>query len=174
MESADQARAIVQSAKYPPQGRRGIGPWRASKFYDDFSAYMEVSNEHTLLVMQIESEKGLSNVSGVAQVEGMDVLYVGPADLSASVGLPLGVVDGVLLSACRKVAEAARQSGKTAAIDLSEIDNLQLLLSAGFTMFTYGSDIGFLQSACRDGVESFRRRCGLASSSMQCLRADLL
>jgi 4-hydroxy-2-oxoheptanedioate aldolase len=161
VESAQQARDLVSAAKYPPAGRRGIGPWRASRFYDDFETYMASANEDTALVLQIESVAGLERAAEIAAIDGVDVLYVGPADLSAALGLRLGVLDPELLSACRRIASVATAAGKVAGIDLASLAYVQPLIEAGFTFFTYGSDIGFLQHGSRHAISEFRTAMGV-------------
>lgn len=152
-----EAEAILRAAKYPPQGTRGIGPWRASNFYDDFAGYCARANAETTTILQIETRAGLDNAAAIAALDGVDMLYVGPADLSAALGLKVGVLGPDLLAACRKVAQSARAAGKVAGIDLATLDYLPALRDCGFTFFSHGSDIGFLQTGARDTFAAFRK-----------------
>src|SRR5690606_33827552 len=85
----------------------------------------------------------------IAAVEGVDVLYVGPADLAQSLGVPMGILEGRLLQACETVAGAARMAGRVAAIDIVSPEHAETLFERGFRLFTHGSDIGFLQEGGR-------------------------
>lgn len=157
ISTVPEAQAIVRAAKYPPQGTRGIGPWRASQYYDRFTAYLAEANAATTTILQIETRAGLDNAADIAALDGVDMLYVGPADLSAALGLEIGVLGPDLLAACRKVAQAARKAGKVAGIDLATLDYLPSLRDCGFTFFSHGSDIGFLQAGARDTAAAFRK-----------------
>jgi len=149
VETAAQARAIVEAAHYAPLGRRGIGPLRASSYYDSFDDYLLSASGRTTVIVQIESAAGLANVREIAAVDGVNVLYVGPADLAQSLGVPIGIMEGSLLQACETVADAARMAGRVAAIDIVSPEHATMLFERGFRLFTHGSDIGFLQEGGR-------------------------
>lgn len=87
VETADQARALVSAMRYPPRGNRGIGHvlGRTSR-WGRVGNYLERSDDEVCLLVQIETTKGLDNLDSIAQVEGVDGLFVGPADLAASLG----------------------------------------------------------------------------------------
>jgi 2-keto-3-deoxy-L-rhamnonate aldolase RhmA len=86
VNTAEEARRAVQYAKYPPQGTRGISPlWT---FFMDVSwdDYLPAANDETCVIVQIESPEGVKNLEAIADVDGVDVVFAGPADLSASLG----------------------------------------------------------------------------------------
>ncbi|HEX4114037.1 MAG TPA: HpcH/HpaI aldolase/citrate lyase family protein [Stellaceae bacterium] len=87
VESAEQARALVGAVRYPPHGHRGVGHvlGRASR-WGRVGDYLKRSDEEICLVVQIESRTGMDNLEAIAAVEGVDGLFVGPADLTASLG----------------------------------------------------------------------------------------
>lgn len=87
VESAEQAKALVAAVRYPPRGRRGIGhiAARASR-WGRIGDYLQRSDDEICLIVQIESRAGVDNLEAIAAVEGVDALFVGPADLSASLG----------------------------------------------------------------------------------------
>lgn len=144
VESVEQARAIAATCRYAPLGRRGIGPWRASNFYADFTDYMREANAATTLLVQIESAEGLANAEAIAAVEGVDALFAGPADLASSLGLTVGHMGDELLAALGRIARAAKAKGKIAAVDLTSVEHLPKLRALGFSLFTSGSDLEFL------------------------------
>ena len=149
VETAEQAREIVATARYAPLGRRGIGPWRASGFYEKTDDYLRDANAATTLVVQIESALGLENVDSIAATEGVDVLFAGPADLASSLGLTVGVLSDGLVSALDRIAKAAKAHGKVAAIDLASPDRLPKLRGLGYSLFTSGSDLDFIAQSGR-------------------------
>lgn len=152
IETAEQARDIVAHARYAPMGSRGIGPWRSSGYYDTFTEYLDTANGETTLILQLESELGVSNLEAIAAVEGFDVLFVGPADLASSLRLPLGDFGGEMASVLQRIATAAARAGKVAAIDISTPSQVPTLVEMGYSLFTIGSDMGFIQQSGRNLV----------------------
>ena len=86
VETAQEAVLAVQYAKYPPEGNRGLTPSWTRVAGEDFNHVIKTANEETVVVLQIESRKAFDNLEEMAKVPGVDVLFVGPLDLSASVG----------------------------------------------------------------------------------------
>lgn len=156
VETPEQARAIVGQCKYPPMGVRGIGPWRAAHYYERYDAYLSEANDATIVIVQIENAAGLDNVDEIAAVDGVDILFAGPADLARSLGLPVGVAGPELLAAFGRIAEAAKRHGKIAAIDLGAPEMLGELRSLGFSVFTAGSDMGFIVQSAKTTIAGLR------------------
>ncbi|MBI1917296.1 MAG: hypothetical protein HYS12_21560 [Planctomycetes bacterium] len=124
VENAEQARLIVQSAKYPPAGRRGAA---FAVAHDDYAAgdlveTMRSANEEGLLIAQVETAVGLENAEEIAAVEGIDVLWVGQFDLTNFLGIPGQFSHPRLKGALERVVRVARQHGKTAAILVMSVD----------------------------------------------------
>jgi 2-keto-3-deoxy-L-rhamnonate aldolase RhmA len=155
--SNDAARAVA-AAKYPPLGRRGIGPWRASNYYRDYAGYVAQANDGTILVLQIESKEALSEIEQIAALPDYDVLFLGPDDLAGSMGLEIGKLHPELLAAYRKVAAAARKFGKTMGIDLATVEYLEQYMEVGFRFFTHGADTGYLIDGAQRAVTVARKR----------------
>jgi 4-hydroxy-2-oxoheptanedioate aldolase len=117
VNTADEARLAVQYAKYPPQGTGGVSPlWPIflDVSYDD---YLPAANAETCIVVQIESPAGIANLDAIAAVEGVDVVFAGPLDLSASLGHIGQVghpdVQKFLAEFPRRVASSGKASGIT-------------------------------------------------------------
>jgi 4-hydroxy-2-oxoheptanedioate aldolase len=87
VESAEQARQLVRAMHYPPQGIRGVGSAlaRASR-WNSIPGYLDLANEQMCLLVQIENPEGLANLDAIAAVDGVDGVFIGPADLSAAMG----------------------------------------------------------------------------------------
>jgi 2-dehydro-3-deoxyglucarate aldolase/4-hydroxy-2-oxoheptanedioate aldolase len=155
VESAVQARAIVEACRYPPEGRRGAGFGFAQCDYrgGDVGRKMRLYNERTLVIAQIETERGLAEVEAIAAVDGVDVLWVGHFDLSNFMGIPAQFDDPRFDAAMRQVAEVARRHGKAAgfmATDRAWIDRARAM---GYTMLAVGTDVGLLADATRALVD---------------------
>ncbi|OUL99648.1 aldolase/citrate lyase family protein [Variovorax sp. JS1663] len=85
VDTAEQAQAIVRAMRYPPQGIRGMGGARASG-WGRFPAYAKEANDRVCLLVQAETRQALDNLGAIAAVDGVDGVFIGPADLSASMG----------------------------------------------------------------------------------------
>ena len=115
-KSADEARQFVRMAKFRPLGLRGMGGGRDSQFGKlARKEYLDQANEHTLLGVMIEDEEGVDDVEAIAAVEGIDLLFVGPGDLSHSYGVERDaghpITQKIVLEAFDKVGEACRAHG---------------------------------------------------------------
>jgi 2-keto-3-deoxy-L-rhamnonate aldolase RhmA len=156
IENAAQAKAALDAAKYPPLGRRGIGPWRASNYYESYLDYVATANERTCVVLQIESKAAVDAIDAIAALPGVDVLYVGPADMAGSMGLKPGERHAELTAAIRRVAEAAKKHGKAMGIDVTSLDFFAAYQEMGFTYFTYGIDTSYLMDGARAASQALR------------------
>jgi 2-keto-3-deoxy-L-rhamnonate aldolase RhmA len=156
VESPEEAAAVVSAAKYPPAGRRGMGPWRASNYFQDFQDYVASANEQTAVIVQIESVIAVEKAAQIAAVPGIDVLYVGPADLSGSLGVPVGKLEPPLLEALKRVVAAGRATGRCVGIDAPSNERLETFAGLGFRLFSFGIDAGYLSDGGRAAAEFAR------------------
>jgi len=153
VETPAEAAAIVEAAKYPPMGRRGFGPWRASNYYLDLPAYQAVANQRVAIIPQIESAKAVEHAAEIAAVPGIDALFIGPADLCGSLGVPVGSIEPKFTAALAKVIAAGKQTGRAVGIDAVSPEKFALFAKMGFTLFTYGSDLGYLAEGAKAAAE---------------------
>jgi 2-keto-3-deoxy-L-rhamnonate aldolase RhmA len=144
VNSAAEAAEAIAAAKYPPMGKRGMGAWRASNYYLDNGAYVERANRDVLMVLQIETREAVGDIEAIAAVPGVDVLFIGPADLSRSFGLASGEPKRELRKAYAQVVKAAQHNGIAAGIDVASPDYAPIYREIGFTFVTFGTDYGFM------------------------------
>jgi len=85
VDTAEQAQALVKAVRYPPHGIRGMGGARASR-WGRIPKYAHEANDEVCLLVQVETQEGLNNIEAIASVEGVDGVFIGPSDLSASLG----------------------------------------------------------------------------------------
>jgi 2-keto-3-deoxy-L-rhamnonate aldolase RhmA len=156
VENPEEAAAVVSASKYPPAGRRGMGPWRASNYFLDFQDYIAAANEQTAVIVQIESRAAVEKAAQIAAVPGVDVLYVGPADLSGSVGVPVGKLDPPLLEALQRVVAAGKATGRCVGIDAPSNERLETFAGLGFRLFSFGIDAAYLSDGARVAAEFAR------------------
>lgn len=158
VESAEQAAKIVQSAKYPPVGRRGAA---FGVSHDDYTggeivAKMTSANRETLLIAQIETAAGVENCDAIAALDGIDVLWIGHFDLTNSLGIPGEFTNPRFLDCLQRVLAACRKHGKVPGFMAGDLEHGRGLLDQGFRMIAYGGDLWLYQSALRQGVAALK------------------
>ena len=154
VESAAQARSIVEACRYPPVGRRGAAFGFAQCDYlgGPVEEKIRQSHERTMVIAQIETEHGLENVESIAGVDGIDVLWVGHFDLSNFMGIPGQFDHPRFDAAMRRVVDVSRRHGKAAGFMATDKAWVQRAMEMGYTMVAAGTDTGLLQQAFSDLV----------------------
>ncbi len=114
VSSPEAAHAAVQAMKYPPVGSRGVaGIIRATDYGQTWNSYFQTANEQTLVVVQIETQQAVDAAEKIAAIEGVDVLFVGPLDLSVNLGCPGDFTPAPFVEALQRVVAAAiRRQGR--------------------------------------------------------------
>lgn len=158
VESADEARLLVQSAKYPPTGRRGAAFGIA---HDDYGIgtipeVVRSSNAESLLIVQIETAKGLQNLDEIATVPEIDVLWIGLYDLANSLGLPGQMDHPQIQAAIDRVLAVCRTQNKVPAVLVTSIDEGRAQLARGFRLVAFGGDVWIYQTALKAGLAALR------------------
>jgi 4-hydroxy-2-oxoheptanedioate aldolase len=158
VESVEQAQDAVAAMHYPPQGIRGVAQMnRACDFGKNFNEYVKGAEERLLCIVQIESPTAVKNAAAIASLKGVDILFVGPLDLSFSMGIAGQFEAPQFVDALRSVAKAAKNAGKAAGILLKSPDDAARLLDMGYTFLGCGSDGGMLRAAAQSQLELLRR-----------------
>ena len=157
VDTADQAESLVQAMRYPPEGTRGIGGARASR-WGRYANYSKEANEHVCLLVQVESTDALRNLNAIAAVDGVDGIFIGPNDLSAALG-HVGEsshpeVEAAIANAFRRVIEAGKAVGILAPLE----ENARRYLDMGATFVAVGVDTNVLMKAAGKLVASFKGR----------------
>jgi 4-hydroxy-2-oxoheptanedioate aldolase len=130
-------RGAVESAKYPPAGRRGLAGVRANRYGTiPLGRWVVETNASTAVVVQIETVGALETLSDIAGESGVDVLFVGPNDLSQALGVPGRYDDPRYGRAVEAAGGAARRAGKAAGIMLQTAEQVPALAASGYTVFT--------------------------------------
>ena len=157
--TAEEARQAAAAMRYPPEGIRGVASLnRACGFGYEFDAYLAGANEGLLTVVQVETEGTLARVDEIAAVEGVDVLFIGPMDLSVSMGIPVQYDHPRFRAALATVAGACKRAGKAAGILLGRAEQIEETIAAGFTFIGLGSDGGVLAEGMRRLAAAFREQ----------------
>ena len=159
VNSKTEAEAAVAACKYPPLGKRGMAATiiRASGYGKDWRSYAENSNDEILVICQIESGAAVDAVEEIAAVEGVDMLFIGPFDLSASVGY-LGQPDHPeVLALIERVEAAAKAAGKLLGTIPSEARPSELLYEKGYQMVVADCDVLLLRDAAQSSCAALKK-----------------
>ena len=159
VESAEQARLIVRSAKFHPLGARGAGPGLAQDDYAgqrEIPARMRSANEEGLLIAQIETAVGVEAVDAIAATEGIDVLWIGGFDLSTSLGIPARFDHPDYLRAVDTILNACARHGKAPGYMAASVAEARALIGQGFRWIAYWGDVWIYQEALRQGIAAIR------------------
>lgn len=147
VDSADQAREVVRSVLYPPHGVRGVGAALArASDYNAIGDYLQTANDEVCVLLQVESVAGVASLDALLEVEGVDGVFIGPADLAADMGY-LGhpgapEVQEVVIDALTRI----RAAGRAAGILTSDRALAQGYVELGVEFLAIGSDVGVLRA----------------------------
>ena len=148
VESAAMARAAVEALKFAPEGKRGLGGVRANRYATmPLTDFVRRANDETLVAVQIEREGALAELPALADVPAVDVLFVGPNDLSQALGSPGDTSSARYRAALARIASEAARTGKTAGIMVANRDQIPALRDLGYRFFTTSDRALVLESA---------------------------
>lgn len=149
--SGDDARQVARNARYYPIGLRGFETVGADADYGtaDPHEYMEWVNRETFVIVQIEDREAVEDVDAIAATPGIDLLFVGPADLSQSYGVPLQTQHPEVQAAMDRVDEAARKYGKFWGAPARGAEGARSLIERGARFVNVGTDFGILHEGLR-------------------------
>ncbi|MEM0453581.1 MAG: aldolase/citrate lyase family protein [Sulfolobales archaeon] len=154
VENKDEALQAVKAVKYPPWGIRGVGPRRCVMYgFKSAKEYFKTANEETLVIVQIESENAVNNVEEILSVNGIDGVFVGPNDLSASLGIFQEFNNPKYIAAVDKVLNAAKAAGKIAGIMTSDPQDALDKVKKGFNFISLRHDIAYMIKGYTDAFK---------------------
>ncbi|WP_397571543.1 HpcH/HpaI aldolase/citrate lyase family protein [Schlesneria sp. T3-172] len=158
VESAEEARLLVQSAKYPPIGRRGAAFSIAHDDYknDSIAEVVRSANAEVLIIAQIETAAGLDNLDEIAAVPELDCLWIGLYDLANSLGLPGQMQHPRILDAIDRVLAACERNRKVPAVLVTSVEEGRAQIQRGFRLVAFGGDVWIYQSALTQGLAAVR------------------
>ncbi len=159
VKTAAEAEAAVREAKYPPRGVRGFGYSRANLYGADFEPYIACANEEIALVMQIEHKDAIANLDAILRVEGVDGVFIGPLDLSGSMGITGQLEHPQMVAALEKYRAACRAHKKSAGLHIIHPNetNVRRALDEGYTMLALGLDDAFIEQSARASLKAAGR-----------------
>ena len=158
VNSPETAENVVRSAKYFPKGDRGACLTRSSRygFVPGVAEYFDEANRETLVIVHCENRQGLECLDGIAAVDGVDVVFVGPYDLSQSFGIPGQIYHPVMVDAVASALAAAKRAGKPAGIFVGSVEEAKARIEQGFSYIAYSTDSLVFAEVCRNIVGGIR------------------
>jgi 4-hydroxy-2-oxoheptanedioate aldolase len=144
IENAEDCTRFVGASRYAPMGYRSVGPKRGLLYGGP--DYIQHANATVLTMAQIESKAGLDNMDAIAAVPGLDMLYVGPADLGIALGRPpkQNTDDAVVMAAVDQILATAKKAGLKAGMHCASPEYALTMIARGFDLVTVISDEGLL------------------------------
>lgn len=159
VNTAEEAKQAVMAAKFPPLGERSFGsPFAPLAFKISNPEYLKQANQETLLIVQAESRAALDNIAEILAVPGIDMLLIGPADLSISLGLELDFSkpNPVLEDAIATILQAAKRAGIPAGIYCPDGATAARRIAQGFQLVNVAGDIPAMLGGIRQQIEASR------------------
>ena len=156
INTREETEAFVRACRYPPEGYRSYGPYRATLYGGQ--DYTDHANETVVTMAMIETREALENLEEIIGVEGLDAVFVGPADLGQSLGLGPGMdrSEPAVVEAMERVLDAAREHGLAAGIFTGSPEYASRMAEKGFQFITISSDARLMASAAAGAVAALR------------------
>jgi len=148
INSAEDAKHAVEFAKYPPEGKRGVGLSRAQQYGFGFESYKRWAEKHLVIIAQIEHIDGINNLNDIVKTKGIDGLIIGPYDLSGSLGIPGQYEEPIVKDALTRFREICKKSDISMGFHVIEPDSQQLQekINEGYNFLAFSTDFLFLSS----------------------------
>jgi len=158
INSGEDARRLVSTCRYPPQGIRGYGPRRAGAFGFDAAEYFQTANDAILCIPIIESKEAIEKIEEIVATDGIDMVMIGPVDLSISLGFFMQYDHPRYLSAIERVSQACRKHGKAMGTGCYSLEHARRCAAAGDQLLLIGGDDSFMAAEARRVLEAVRRK----------------
>lgn len=160
IETRGEVEKLIESMKYPPVGKRGCSSDAPHAEYNfgPLPEFLEINNEDTLAIVQIERKVAIERIDDLLSVPGVDVAMIGPEDLSVSLGVPGETTHPKVEKAIEQVIAAANRHNVVSGIHMGSVTQLQDWMAKGMRMIMYSSDLGFLMEAASAGLSQIKEK----------------
>lgn len=162
VQNADEARRAVAYTRYPPAGVRGVAAMHRGSRYGTIPNYVKSAQDEICVIVQIETMTALAQLEAIAAVSGVDSIFIGPADLSASMGFPGDMGNPAVQDKLAAGAQTCKKLGKPCGIVGANPELVEKFLDYGFSWVAVGSDIAMLVTRAQEYLGALRRLVGPA------------
>lgn len=156
VQNADEARRAVAYTRYPPEGVRGVAGTHRGSRYGTVPNYLARAGAELCVIVQIETLSALDKLDEIAAVPGIDSIFIGPSDLSASMGHLGDIADGAVQERLAYAAKACRRAGKPSGIIGPTPEMVTRFIDYGYSWIAIGSDMGFMVGRAQEYLGRFR------------------
>jgi len=153
VNNLEMAQQAVRHAKYPPLGERSVGISRAHGFGMRFAEYVTTANESTAVIIQIEHKEGVDNLDAILGVQGVDAVFIGPYDLSASLGKTGQLSDPEVVDCIHRVRDCCLAKKVPIGIFTMDAGAVKSLAAEGYTLIAVGMDTVMLGESAKKILE---------------------
>jgi 2-keto-3-deoxy-L-rhamnonate aldolase RhmA len=158
VNSEETARSVALMSRYPPLGNRSVGPGRAQGYGLRFAEYFKTANDDVAVVIQVEHKDAVRNLESILAVPGIDVIFVGPYDLSASMGLLGQIGHPDVVAAINTVRAACLRAKMPFGILCGNAEQARQEIEAGTSLLAVGTDILHMANSARATLEALGRQ----------------
>ncbi len=161
--NADDAQKAVVYAKYPPEGKRGVGLFRAQQYGSGFDEYKEWVRDNLIIIAQIEHIEGINNLEEIINVKGIDGTIIGPYDLSGSMGVPGQIESDLMKDTLNKFVEISRRNNFSMGFHIVEpnVVKLKEKVKEGYNFIAFGVDFLFIQTYASKLMKEYKENKNL-------------
>jgi 4-hydroxy-2-oxoheptanedioate aldolase len=153
-----EAESAVEYSKYHPQGKRGLSPFtRAGKYGSAVENHTLRINEKVIVVVNIEGTEGIQNLKEITNVPDVDIIFIGPYDLSQSLGKPGQVEDPEVINFIKDNVKLVKKKGKSCGSFARDLKYLEILVDCGVQYITYMVDSSMILQSYKNFMESFKK-----------------
>jgi 4-hydroxy-2-oxoheptanedioate aldolase len=156
VQSAEEARRAVQATRYPPKGIRGVAGTTRANRYGRVPDYVKRCEDEICVLVQVETRKAHAAIEEIAAVDGVDGIFIGPADLSADFGHPGQWQRPEIWAAIMDAGVRIKKSGKAAGFLSARDDEIRKVLEAGWNFIAVGADVGILARQSEALVKAYK------------------
>jgi 4-hydroxy-2-oxoheptanedioate aldolase len=156
VQSAEEARRAVQATRYPPKGIRGVAGTTRANRYGRVADYVKRCEDEICVLVQVETRKAHAAIEEIAAVDGVDGIFIGPADLSADFGHPGQWQRPEIWTAIMEAGARIKKAGKAAGFLSAREDEVRKVLEAGWNFVAVGADVGILARQSEALVKAYK------------------
>lgn len=156
ISTAKEAEFAVRLAKFAPRGERGVCRFVRAAHYSamDWEVYFQSAND-TILIAQIEGTEAVKNLDNILNVDGIDILFIGPYDLSQSLGVPGQTTHPRVIEEMNEIVKRAQEKGVVIGTFTDSRETMEMWMKAGVQYISYSVDMGIFYDSCRKLTEQF-------------------